>query len=82
MCDWSENKGIAKVAAVCLLSARGNWKGNEATKATVGEKSEAAEAPRDPGAIVGGVGGWMLYYLYHWWIEDGGWWMLYYTTGG
>ena len=60
MCDWSENKGIAKVAAVCLLSARGNWKGNEATKATVREKSEAAEAPRDPGAIVGGVGRWMV----------------------
>ena len=72
------------VAAVCLLSARGNWKGNEATKATVGEKSEAAEAPRDPGAIVGGVGGGgsvdggcytiplvdggWYTILYHWWM--------------
>ena len=50
------------------MSARGNWKGNEATKATVGEKSEAAEAPRDPGAVVGGVGGGFG----GWWIVDSG----------
>ena len=94
MCDWSENKGIAKVAAVCLLSARGNWKGNEGKEwSRWGSQGPWGNCGRSGGGVSvdGGCytiplvdGGWYTI-LYHWWMMgmvDGWWWVVYYTIGG